>query len=67
MAPTTPAPFGPIELRTADIGSNRAVSSRLAPDEDPVRVAFVLRDIRFNPLNQPRYVFGRIVPIAQPG
>src|SRR5581483_1942699 len=55
--------FRPPDFRPADIGAHRTVAGRLRPDEHPVRVALVLRNIRLYPLDHGRNIFGGIVPI----
>ena len=48
---------------TPEVGSERAVAGRLGPDEHAVRIAFVLGDVGFHPLDHGRNVFRGIVPI----
>ena len=43
--------FGAVEFGAADVGAERAVAGGLGPGEDAVGVAFVFRDVGFDPLD----------------
>ena len=57
-----PYALGPLKLGAAEIGSKRSIAGRLRPDEHAVRIAFVLGDVRFHPLDHERNVFAADCP-----
>ena len=47
----------------ADVDAERAVARRVRPDDDVVRVAFVLRDVVVHPVDRHRQIAAAVVPV----